>query len=286
MTSSASSSSRPPPPPTTWPTRLQTWVGLGLITRAQADRILAAERGEPVAPPRRPASMLAEALGYVGGVLILVATAVLVGRFWAELGVTGRLVVTFGAVVLLIGVGAVVPAAGPAGGRLRAVLWLLAVAVLGFGTGLLADDVWRLGSETVLLVAACETAVVAAVLWWWHRTVLQQAAVVGALVVVAAAAAAHLPRDDGDAHRARDLGRRRGVAAAGLGRRGRAAGSRPTCSAASWSCVGTTFAVGPGWGSVLAIVAGAWRWSRPGSACATWRCWSWARSRCWSTSRW
>src|SRR4051812_34892145 len=75
-------------------TRLQGWVGLGLITRAQADRILAVERGEHPAPARRPASILAEALGYVGGVLILVATAVLVGRFWADLSVTGRLVVT------------------------------------------------------------------------------------------------------------------------------------------------------------------------------------------------
>ena len=119
-------------------TRLQGWVGLGLITRAQADRIMAVERGEHPAPARRPASILAEALGYVGGVLILVATAVLVGRFWADLGVTGRLVVTFGAVALLIGVGAVVATAGP-GGRLRAVLWLLAVVVLGFGTGLLAS---------------------------------------------------------------------------------------------------------------------------------------------------
>src|SRR6478609_6327700 len=49
--------------------RLEKWVGLGLITRAQAERIQAAERGEPTAPPRRPASVLAEALGYVGGVL-------------------------------------------------------------------------------------------------------------------------------------------------------------------------------------------------------------------------
>ena len=55
-------------------TRLHGWVGLGLISRAQADRILAVERGEHPAPPRRPASILAEALGYVGGVLILVAT--------------------------------------------------------------------------------------------------------------------------------------------------------------------------------------------------------------------
>ena len=89
MTSSGSLFQPPAAAPADLPGLLQGWVGLGLITRAQADRILAAERGEPVAPARRPASVLAEALGYVGGVLILVATAVLVGRFWAELGVTG-----------------------------------------------------------------------------------------------------------------------------------------------------------------------------------------------------
>jgi hypothetical protein len=235
-------------------TRLHGWVGRGLITRAQADRILAVERGEQQAPARRPASILAEALGYVGGVLILVATAVLVGRFWADLGVTGRLVVTFGAVALLIGVGAVVPTAGP-GGRLRAVLWLLAVAVLGFGTGLLADDVWKLASETVVLVAACETAVVAAVLWWWHRTVLQQAAVVGTLVVVAAAAVAHLPNDDGDLI---------GLAMWGVGAVwlllgwGGVVGPRLAADVLGGGvlAVGTVFAVGPVWGSVLAIASG------------------------------
>jgi Predicted membrane protein (DUF2157) len=235
--------------------RLQSWVGLGLLSRAQADRILAVERGEPVAPARRPASILAEALGYVGGVLILVATAVLVGRYWADLGVTGRLAVTFGAFAVLVGVGAVVPAASPAGGRLRAVLWLVAVAVLGFGTGLLADDVWHLGSETVVLVAACETAVVAGVLWWWHRAALQQAGVVAALAVVAAAAAAHLPRDDGEAI---------GLAVWGVGAVwlllgwGAVVGPRLAADVLGGAAlvVGTIVVVGPAWGSALAIASG------------------------------
>ena len=87
MTSSGSLFQPPAAAPDDLPTRLQTWVGLGLITRAQADRILAAERGEPVAPPRRSASVLAEALGYVGGVLILMLVAALL---WWPTGFSGR----------------------------------------------------------------------------------------------------------------------------------------------------------------------------------------------------
>ncbi len=235
--------------------RLQTWAGLGLLSRAQADRILAVERGEPVVQARRPASILAEALGYVGGVLILVATAVLVGRFWADLGVPGRLVVTFGAAAVLVGVGAVVPVASPAGGRLRAVLWLVAVAVLGFGTGLLADDVWHLASETVLLVAACETAVVAAALWWWHRTALQQAAFLAALAVMAAAGAAHLPRDDAEVI---------GLAVWGVGvvwlllGWGAVVGPRLVADVLGGAVVvvGTLAVIDSAWGSALAIATG------------------------------
>ena len=164
-------------------------------------------------------------------------------------------------------------------------LWLLAVAVLGFGTGLLADDVWRLDSETVLLVAACETAVVAAVLWWWHRTVLQQAGLLGALVVVVAAAAAHLPNDDGDLI---------GLAMWGVGvvwlllGWGGVVGPRLAADVLGGVvvAVGTTFAIGPAWGSVLAIVSARGAGRGRGRRCATWRCSWWARSRCWSTSRW
>ena len=133
-------------------------------------------------------------------------------------------------------------------------LWLVAVAVLGFGTGLLADDVWHLASETVLLVAACETAVVAGVLWWWHRTALQQAAVVATLAVVAAAAAAHLPRDDGDAiGLAVWASARCGCCSGGAAWSGR--GSWPTCSAGRRSS-SARCGRRPGWGSALAIVTG------------------------------
>ena len=104
-----------------------------------------------------------------------------------------------------------------------------------------------------MLVAACETAVVAAALWWWHRTVLQQAGLVGALVVVVAAAAAHLPNDDGDLI---------GLAMWGLGAVwlllgwGGVVGPRLAADVLGGVvvAVGTTFAVGPAWGSVLAIV--------------------------------
>ena len=107
---------------------------------------------------------------------------------------------------------------------------------------------------------------------------------VGALVVVAAAAAAHLPNDDGDLI---------GLAMWGVGAVwlllgwGGVVGPRLAADVLGGVvvAVGTAFAIGPAWGSALAIVT-AVALVAAGVACATWRCWWWARSRCWSTSRW
>ncbi|WP_028663188.1 DUF2157 domain-containing protein, partial [Saccharomonospora halophila] len=89
--------------------RLDRWVAHGLLTREQADRILAAERARPTGigeETGRTPSPVAEALGYVGGVLVLVAAGLVTGRYWAELGVTGRVSVAFGAAALLLAAGA------------------------------------------------------------------------------------------------------------------------------------------------------------------------------------
>ena len=271
-------------PPTTWPSGCRAWVGLGLISRAQADRILAVERGEPVAPPRRPASMLAEALGYVGGVLILVATAVLVGRFWADLGVTGRLVVTFGAVVLLIGVGAVVPTAGPAAGGCGRCSgcsrWRCSGSARGCSPTTSGTSTRRpccssrparrrwsrpcCGGGTA---RRCSRPASSPRWWWWPprppRTCRTTTATLIGLAIWGV-----------------------GVVWLLLGWGG-VVGPRLAADV-----LGGVVVVGrhdvrrrPGVGERAGDRDGGGAGRGRGRRCATWRCWSWARSRCWSTSR-
>ncbi len=176
--------------------RLDRWVAHGLLTREQADRILAAEREstETDEETGRTPSPVAEALGYVGGVLVLVAAGLVAGRYWSELGVAGRLSVAFGTAALLLAAGASLrPRLGGTGRRLRAVCWLLSAAAVALGTGLLGDEVLDLSGEVTPVLAAAITACYAAALWPFSREIPQQAAVVVALTVTAGTATALLP---------------------------------------------------------------------------------------------
>lgn len=185
--------------------RLDRWVARELITAEQADRILADEQRDAAVAPaaQRGPSMVGEALGYVGGVLVLVAAGVITARYWAGLGVAGRLSIVFGAAAVLLAAGAAVRArsgtdpqqAGP-GQRLRSVCWLLSTAALATGLSLLGDEILHLSEDDQALLVGAGTACCAAVLWRVHRAILQHAALVVSLAGTAGAAAAHLPVAD------------------------------------------------------------------------------------------
>ena len=246
--------------------RLRRWVGSGLITSDQAERILAAEQvpAEPAAPSR--ASLVAEALGYVGGVLVLIGAVTATDRYWSQLGVGGRLGIAFGAAVLLLATGAGVPARRTdVARRLRGVCWLVSVALFGTGLALLGDEVLDLRGESLTLLAAAGTAAYAAVLWWRHRGVLQQAAVLAALAVTAASAVVHLSNGAEDPVL--------GLAVWGVGAAwsvlgwGRVIAARSAAYVLGGAAivVGAQFTVEDGWGATLAVgsvvalvAAGAW----------------------------
>jgi hypothetical protein len=192
---------------------LERWVAGGLITREQAERIYATEHLRTPEPAPTPApevtvtpaaakpapgpparlSLVTEALGYLGGVLILVATAVIIAQYWDELPLGVRLGLAAAAAALLLVAGLAVPERlEEAGQRLRAVLWLASTgAFAGFLT-LIAIEVFDWHDEDVALFTAAGSAVYAGTLWMYRRSGLQQMAVFGALVATAASAAGHL----------------------------------------------------------------------------------------------
>lgn len=166
---------------------LVEWVDAGLISPEQADRIRAHEQarpgrrhglavGEATTGPSGT-SLVVEALGYLGGIIMLTGAGILVGLYWQDVPVAGRLLLTGGAALALAGGGFAVPDRfGEAAGRLRSLLWALAVAATGAFMTVLSTDVLDRHDEDALIVVYPTTALVALVLWSMRRTWLQQLA--------------------------------------------------------------------------------------------------------------
>jgi hypothetical protein len=172
------------------PALLERWVAEGLITEDQQTRILATEErvavGSP-GPPRLPSSLVAEALAYVGGVVILVGALSLGSRYWSELQLPGRLALVGGATLVLYGAGELLGRRGGGSAtRMRAVTWLAATASLSGCLALVGADALGWPEDDVVLLTAAGTAVGAAALWWRSPVLPQQAAFFVASMLTAA----------------------------------------------------------------------------------------------------
>jgi len=193
---------------------LDRWVAEGLIDAAQATRIETAETptaGSPAAGSSAAGSsasgsraarssatgsrapLVAEALGYAGGVLAIAAGLYLVRDLWPNLS-TGAVLAFAAAACAALGAGgaAVRATSDPALRRLRSVLWLLSTVSLAAFTGTLADQVWGFGPTSTTLVTAAVSAAYGAALWWRTRAVLQHLAVFASLAVLAGTVVARL----------------------------------------------------------------------------------------------
>src|SRR5664280_3218988 len=125
---------------------IERWLADAIITAEQATRMradLPEPLTEPLAVPPAgslvPASvsrtsraaLVTEALGYLGGVIILVALSLVVGTVWDELSVGVRPTIVGVAALLLLVAGALIPSRlGATGTRLRSVLWFASSASL------------------------------------------------------------------------------------------------------------------------------------------------------------
>ncbi|HUG85175.1 MAG TPA: DUF2157 domain-containing protein [Euzebya sp.] len=178
---------------------LTTWVDEGLISPEQAAAIRHHEStatrpsGVSSATERSGgrSSVLAEAVGYLGAVLTLVAGGLLLNEFWEQITAWGRLALT---TVLTL----VVFAAGwtlrkrpqPAIQRLTSVLWFATSVGVAFVVGLAGDQAARPDRDLALAVALA-VAVVSALLYQRRQSPLQLLAFSGGVVATAMAALAY-----------------------------------------------------------------------------------------------
>ncbi len=156
-----------------------SWVAEDLITPTQRDRILRHEAEHPSAAFRpgtgRAQSIAVEALGYLGGVIVVVAVLLLGSQVWDEIGTGAHLALVGGGAVLLGAVGAAVPrSAGAVGIRLRSVMWLATVPATAGFFAVLGTDVLDLEGTDVGVLASGGATLVAAALWVVGRGALQQ----------------------------------------------------------------------------------------------------------------
>lgn len=196
---------RPPAPPSD---HLEDWVAAGLITPEQARAIRDHEAratggGARSVAPRTgsPAgtSLVVEALGYLGGIIMLVGAVILVNLYWEDLPTAARLLLPAAAAVALVAAGSAVPdRLGDAARRLRSVLWALAVVATATFFAVFAVDVLDRQDEASLVVVGPCTAALAALLWRLRRTWLQQLALLVPLVLTAAGLAHEIDGLDTD----------------------------------------------------------------------------------------
>ncbi|MFI5623642.1 DUF2157 domain-containing protein [Nocardioides sp. NPDC051685] len=183
-------------------TLLETWVADQLITPEQADRIRL--RGDVLAQPpavqelpHERSSLVTEALGYLGGVIIVVASILIASLYWDQVGTTARLVIVGGVAAVLLAAGFAIPQRiGDVGLRLRSVLWLASTGAFAGFLGLLGGDALDLAGEHVFLMVSAGVAAYATGLWVVGRTPVQQLAMMVGLMLTAAALTNELEVND------------------------------------------------------------------------------------------
>jgi hypothetical protein len=241
---------------------LDRWVVAGLITSEQAERIRGQEFGLPArraassfeAPVAAPGmSFMTEALGYLGGVVILVAAGLLTARMWPDLSLGAELLLAAAAAAALLAAGALVPERmSAAGSRLRAVLWLLSTVACAAFLALVAGQGLDWREWDVVLFAGGGTAIYAFALWWSHRHLIQQGALLVSVTATAAAATAQLTGGPEQLPGLAVLGV--GVSWFALGWGGWLGARRPAyLLGAVASMFGAVMVIGPGWGYAVAL---------------------------------
>ncbi|MER5202160.1 DUF2157 domain-containing protein [Streptomyces sp. NPDC002825] len=187
--------------------QLERWVAAGLIGPEQAQRIEHAEQtrrnarrdraGAGVAwvVGRGRAALIAEALGYLGSLLTIVAVLTAVDQLWPD-APPGMRAAAAGLASVLLGLsaGLLRPRGDAALGRLRSVLWFLSVAALAACGGELGA-VWHLSDSGTVMLASGPATAYAIVLWLRTKAPLQHIAMFGGLATALGAGVVRIDPD-------------------------------------------------------------------------------------------
>lgn len=172
---------------------LARWVAVGLLSEDQSARILAHESTPAPTPlrslraqlPTRRVPVVAEALGYLGGMLASIGLVLVVARYWPDMSTLGRLLLSGTGAWLFVGAGfSVREEADPALARLRWTMWLASAAATALFAVVLITDAFGVDrAETVVLASAGAVALESALLWGLRERPLQQLTCLGGVAV-------------------------------------------------------------------------------------------------------
>lgn len=171
---------------------LQAWQEAHLIEPRQVEAIRAFEHAaadtrspDSAAKPARRIPVVAEALGYLGGLLGVIGLVLLLTRYWPDMATPARMALAVGGAIVLTTAGLKVPHRGEmALERLRWFVWLGATACSGLAGGVfVADVIDTTKGTTIVLGGAVLVLVHSLVLWWQHERPVQQATCLVAALV-------------------------------------------------------------------------------------------------------
>lgn len=162
---------------------LERWVTGGVLSTDDAERIRDFERRAAIqqpsagARPARRVPAVAEALGYLGGVLGVAGVILLIAAYWSDWSRGVHVGLTASVTVLLVVAGAVVREhADPAFLRLRWFLWTGATPSMGLLAYVVAHEFfeWDRGSQSWILISL-GAAVLNGALWAGRSRPIQEA---------------------------------------------------------------------------------------------------------------
>jgi hypothetical protein len=143
--------------------------------------------------------VIAEAIGYLGGMLAVAGMLLVIGRSWTDMTTAVRLTMSGAGALAFLGAGAAVRAGDdPALTRLRGVLWLASAAAAAVFAGVVTAELFDTDApETIALTCSFVVALESGLLWRTGGRPLQQLAFLAGVAVFAGALVAEFDGSGG-----------------------------------------------------------------------------------------